>query len=97
MERNSNIRNVCFELPNGTMHFFNYGYLISVKYQPEESTILLFFTSDVVTLEGKQLEYLFFGFMEHSPKHISCNDPRYNAIKDEKSFVNKISILPNKE
>lgn len=94
-EYNNSVKNVCFVLADGSMQFFNYGYLISAKYIPDDNVIVLFFTSEIITLEGIKLEGLFFEFMQHLPKQITCTDTRYNAIKDGKSIVNKIDIKPN--
>jgi len=95
-DSNSNVKNVCFALADGRMQFFNYGYLIKATYLTAKNTIILSFTSDIVTLEGIELEKLFFDFMHHSPRYLKCTDSRYNAL-DEKNapIINRIDIEEN--
>lgn len=74
------IRNVCFVLLDGKQIFLNYNYLVSGEYLPEENKITLQFTTSTITLQGYNLEKLFQGFMQHSPKTVAVTDERYSAI-----------------
>lgn len=76
----SNVRNVCFAQADGKMLFLNYGYLIACEYLPDESSIILNFTSHTIRLRGTKLELLFQEFFNHVPKIVSCIEDRYNLL-----------------
>lgn len=81
------VRNVCFVLLDGKQRFLNYNYLVSGEYLPEENKITLQFTTSTITLQGYNLEKLFQGFMQHSPKTVAVTDERYNGISQNNYFV----------
>lgn len=90
----SNVRNLCFVWPDGRKEFLNYAYLVGGRYSPNDSTITLIFTTDIVTIKGSGLKILFDQLFEHAPKQVVCTDSRYNAIEDGAGFiVNEILIV----
>lgn len=96
--RESNVRNVCFILPDKKQIALSYSYLVSQEYLPEENAITLFFTSHTIILTGIHLQGLFDEFLQQMPKYIMSADERYNAIEEnEKPIVNKISVSKNGE
>lgn len=88
----SNVRNVCFVQKDGKMTFLNYGYLVSGDYLPDESAIVLHFTSHSITLKGTKLETLYQDFFSHVPRYIVCTDERYNEVEKSAFFINDIQI-----
>lgn len=85
-------RNVCFVLPEGNRIFLNYGYLVAGEFMPDANMIILTFTSHTITLNGINLKALYYSLMQHMPKEIHAVDVRYNALEEELSIVNKITI-----
>lgn len=79
-------RNLCFVQPDGEKEFVNYAYLVSGKYTPNTSEIVLTYTICTVTLKGYKLEGLFDSLMNHVPKEIRCEDERY-AVKDRFTVI----------
>lgn len=91
--RESNVRNVCFIFADGQMIFRSYSYLVGCEFFPEESKIILSFTSDTITLTGKNLKAFFLDLFSHLPKFIEETNDRYNDLEEkEKTIVNKILI-----
>lgn len=87
------VRNVCFVLLDGKHIFVNYSYLVAGEFFPEESKIVLHFTTHAISLQGQNLETLFFDLMQHSPKLIEVNNDRYSSISQvAKSLVTNISV-----
>lgn len=93
----SNARNLTFILANGRAQFLNYAYLVMGDYLADENTIILTYTSHIVTLKGTTLEPLFIDLASNIPRILVCDDERYNAITDEnqKYCVTEISITAN--
>lgn len=90
-EHYSGIRNVCFTQLDGSRIFLNYNYLVSGEYNPEQSQIVLGFTTHQITLKGVNLEKLFEGLMFHSVKNVGTRDQRYNhLVGDDAVMVNHI-------
>ncbi len=83
----SGIRNVCFTHLDGSRIFLNYNYLVSGEYNPEQSQIVLGFTTHQITLKGVNLEKLFEELMFHSVKVIGTRDQRYNHLVGEDAVV----------
>ena len=87
------IRNVTFIELNGNETFLNYGNLIRGYYFIEKGSIILTFSSDVITLEGMNLKIMFREFARSLPRQIVCQDARYNAVAEKnKPIVNKMEI-----
>lgn len=87
------VRNVCFVLPDGKHIFLNYSYLVAGEFFPEESKVVLHFTTHVISLKGQNLETLFFDLMQHSPKLIEVSNDRYSSISHvAMSLVTNISV-----
>jgi len=90
------IRNVCFVFLDGKRLFLNYAYLVSGEYNPDESMILLAFTTHTVLLKGFRLENLFEQFMQQLNRVVACIDERYNHLQGETSpVVNHIKVTSN--
>lgn len=95
-ENEGHTRNICFVWRDGKRMFLNYGYLIFVEYFPDKNSIVLSFTSHIITLTGVNFEGLFYDLMQHLPKQIICTDPRYNIIdENDKALVNEIQVTKN--
>jgi len=92
----SHTRNLCIVWEDGKRMFLNYAYLISGEYLPDDSMIVLTFTTHTVTLKGSRLETLFEEFTGHLIKQIGCTDERYNATLDkDEAVVNTIIVSKN--
>lgn len=85
-------RNVCFIKADGNAIFFGYGYLVSSEHFKEDGTIILNFTSHVVTLKGIRMEGLYYAFMGHLPKMVVCIEERYNDTEAKLPLVNSIDV-----
>ena len=95
-ESNSNVRNICFIWPDNSKRFINYAYLISGEYLPEDSTIILTFTSHVVQIKGSHLESLFDDFQTHLPRNVVCLGERYQHLADDSNpSIKEITIISN--
>jgi len=92
----SNVRNVCFVQADGKMLFLNYGYLVSGEYLPDESAIILHFTSHRITLKGIKLETLYNEFFSHIPRYMSATEERYGELEKSAYSINEIQIIENK-
>jgi len=92
----SHARNLCIAWEDGRKMFLNYAYLISGELQPEESIIVLLFTTHTVQITGSRLETLFEEFTVHLIKQIACTDERYNStIEKDETIVNEITVIKN--
>lgn len=83
-------RNLCLVWPDGKRAFFNYAYLISAEFLPDQelNIIRLGFSAHQVTLKGYRLEALFMQLSDHLPKMVMITDPRYVATAPrEESLV----------
>lgn len=89
-----NVRNLAFVLADGKMQFFNYSYLITASYDPDNGSIFMEFTTHHVTLKGEKLEALFYELMMQSKRIIQCINERYKTLssKDDTSIILKIDI-----
>lgn len=86
-------RNVCFILLDGRRLFLNYAYLVSGEYNPDESMILLAFTTHTVLLKGVRLEKLYEQFMQQLNRIVLCIEERYTHLQEaDKPIVYQIMI-----
>jgi len=82
-----------FVWPDGKRMFMHYSYLVSGECTPDETTVSLVFSSQTVTIKGRNLGELFEGISQQLVREISCADERYNETLEEKdSVVNEITI-----
>jgi hypothetical protein len=81
------VKNICFVLLDGKYIFLNYSYLVAGEFFPEESKITLHFTTHIITMQGRNLEYLYQDLMQHLPKIIIATDERYSGISQGNSPV----------
>ena len=89
----SYIRTVLFIELDGNETFLNYGNLIRGYYSIENASIVLTFSSDVITLEGINLKILFREFARSLPRQVVCQDARYNATAEKnRPIVNAMEI-----
>lgn len=80
--------------PDGKRIFLHYSYLVSGECTPDETTVSLVFSSQTVTIKGRNLGELFEGISQQLVREISCADERYNETLEEKDMVvNEIDIL----
>ncbi len=90
------VRNVCFVLLDGKRLFLNYAYLVSGEYNPDESLILLAFTTHGILLKGIRLQTLYEQFMQQLNRVVACVDERYNHLQGETApVVNHIKVTNN--
>lgn len=92
----SNVRNVCFIQSDGRMLFLNYGYLVSGEYLPDESQIVLNFTSHTITLHGIKLESLYQELGNHIPRVLVCRDERYSKLENLDTYSISQMAIQNK-
>ena len=76
-------RNLCFVQPNGESLFLNYAYLVAGKFSPNDSSIVLAYTTHTVTLNGHNLDALYDSIMNQRQRTIICIDKRYAETMDE--------------
>lgn len=81
------VRNLCFVLEGGRRLFLNYAYLISGDYTPDESAIVLSYTTHTVTLKGHNLDALYDALMLQLPKTIAALGKRYEATEESTATV----------
>ncbi|MCF0061325.1 hypothetical protein MUK70_18980 [Dyadobacter chenwenxiniae] len=76
-------RNLCLVWPDGRRAFFNYAYLVSADFDPNNAmnVIRLGFSSQNVLLQGYGLEALFMQLLDHLPRIITAIDPRYLPVE----------------
>jgi hypothetical protein len=93
----SNVRNLCFVWPDNRKVFFNYAYLVSSDYLPEDGSITLAFTTHSITLKGAMLDSLYEALLSHLPRKIICVDARYaQTVESDKPIVLEIIVNLNK-
>jgi 1,4-dihydroxy-2-naphthoyl-CoA synthase len=97
-ERDSSVRNVCFEWLDGRKAFFNYGYLIAAELtiNDQDTRLTLTFGSYTVIVKGYRLGVLFERLKEHRPKTIIAVAPRY-AIDGQHSVSVVTDIIVKSE
>lgn len=91
----SHVRNLCFVWEDGRRAFFNYAYLISVDLVLTDNLneMLLYFSGQIVRLTGYQLRTLFDLLIDHMPKTITANNPRYYIDGQMwEAFVTEIQV-----
>ncbi|RCR68339.1 hypothetical protein [Larkinella punicea] len=94
-EDDSPVRNVCFVWEDGRKAFFNYAYLVSVDLVLSDplNMMLLYFSGQIVTLKGYHLGLLFDLLLNHIPKTVTANHPRYSVDgQTQDSFVTEILV-----
>jgi hypothetical protein len=72
---------------DGNEKFLHYSYLIDADFQVDTGSILLTFTSHVVTLRGLRLHPLFRDLSKHLPNIVTIVDERYGSLTDTNSPV----------
>jgi hypothetical protein len=88
------VRNLCFVWPDNKMKFYNYAYLVSAGYLPDDGSITLAFTTDIVILKGIRLMGLFEDLLSHLPRKIICSEERYrSSLGDNKPIIESIEII----
>lgn len=89
-----NVRNLAVLLPDGKMQFFNYSYLVTCSYSPEQNSIKMEFSTHSLELKGQRLEQLFYELMAQVNKVIRCSESRYSALDTsaDKPVVSEIII-----
>jgi hypothetical protein len=89
----SNIRNVLFVLASGDEDSSSYNYLVRTRFKKSEGSILLTFTTHVITIKGVNLHSLFRELFEHIPRVVVATDKRYNQVAEKDvPIVNEIII-----
>jgi len=86
-----NVRNLCFEWPDGRKKFLNYAYLISGEYNYEDQTINLIFSTESILISGSNLGPIFESIFQHMPKILKCTSDRYSSLSTEESVINSIN------
>jgi hypothetical protein len=93
-DQSSNTRNLCFVWADNRMKFYNYAYLISGDYLPDDSSITLVFTTDIIVIKGARLLGLFDELLRHLPRKIVCVEERYRLSVDENMpIIDSIEII----
>jgi hypothetical protein len=86
-------RSLCFIQPSGAKRFFYYSYLIEGEYLPDESKIILTFTTKSIAITGSNLEPLFTGFMQQEVKETRVIEQRYLAtVADDEIVVVGVEV-----
>lgn len=88
----SHARNIVFILRDGRRVFLNYSYLVCVEEAADNHSLTLHFTTHTVQLSGNKLDALFLDLVNHIPRIIGCNDPRYDLLADGQPVVHDIGI-----
>jgi hypothetical protein len=68
-----------------------YAYLVSIEYELV-SGLLLQFTSHSVLVQGRNLDRLYDGFLKQLIEWIAEEDPMYDTLPDEATFINDIKV-----
>lgn len=77
----------------GVHYSFNYSFLMTAEYSPQENKITLFFNTHIIFISGRNLEALYGDISVHSVKRIICSDKRYSSVKREQdAFVEDIAL-----
>lgn len=95
----SHTRNLCLIWPDGKQQYFNYAYLTSGEFLPnnEVNIITLNFSSCIVKLKGYNLKQLFSALIDCLPRTIVVLDVRYSqTATEEKGIVIESTTQPIK-
>jgi len=88
------VRNLCLIWPDNKKIFFNYAYLVSGEYLPDEGQIVLAFTTHTVVIKGSSLEGLYEELLSHLPRKIICVGERYkSSVGNGKPVIDSIEII----
>ncbi len=88
-----NVRNISFAWPDGKLRSFNYVFLVTHEYDPNENTIQLEFTTHAIVLKGFRLEQLYYELLDQRNRLITCTDVRYNeTVEEDEAVINEILI-----
>lgn len=91
-------RAIGFVLDKRKQLFLSYSYLISGEFDPEAQTIILTFTTHIITLTGIRLEPLYADLMAQTPRLLIMNDARYNDLHNDLApIINGITVVTSKE
>lgn len=94
-EQESYSRNICFVKDDDSRMFLSYSHLLSGKYEPEENTIVLTFTTHTVKMKGKGFLELFYQLKSQLIKQLVCVDSRYSTLEDQNAIlVFEMLIVP---
>src|ERR1700748_1278542 len=85
-------RNLCLRWLDGRLRYFNYAYLVTCEYIPEDGVVQLEFTTHKVSIKGYNLEPLYFELFEQLCRIINCCDERYQQLDNDETTVIKIEI-----
>jgi hypothetical protein len=91
----SHARSVSFIDKDGNEETLYYSDLYSIKYQPNESMIILYFHQKEVTIKGSELQKLKDMFKSQEIKELHAIDERYAEVSEDK-FKVSIAISPRK-
>ena len=83
----STTRNLAFQWPDGRVKFYNYSYLVSCDYKPDDGKITLEFSSEIVELAGTRLATLADLLLDHTPRIIAATDKRYETLDDTDQWI----------
>ncbi len=84
---NTNTRNLAFQWPSGRVKFYNYSYLVSCDFLPDDNKIILEFASEIVELIGTRLSLLAELLLDHTPRIIAVTEKRYEMLDDTEHWV----------
>lgn len=89
-----NSRALHLVLPDRKRMFLHYSYLVSGQCTSDETNVSLVFSSQTVTIKGRNLGELFEGISQQIVREITYTDIRYNETLEEKDMVvNQIDTL----
>lgn len=91
----SHARSVSFIDKDGNEETLYYSDLYSIKFQPGESMITLYFHQKEVTIKGRDLAKLKDMLKSQEVKELYAADERYAAVSEDK-FKVSITIAPRK-
>lgn len=73
--------------PDGNEKFLHYSYLVDANFQVDTGSIVMSFTSHIVTLRGLRLHSLYRDLSRHLPNIVTVVDTRYDSLTDDHSPV----------
>lgn len=88
----SNVRNLCFEWPDGRMKFINYAYLISGELN-SDNEIDLTFSTEKLKIVGKNLSLLFNQLTLHQIKLIKISESRYEFLSESHTLITSVNTV----
>lgn len=88
-----NSRNLCFAWPDGRRMFLNYAYLVSGKYNLQDSIIELWFSTHHIIIRGSKLEIIFDLLFDQTLRKITCNDERYKILNLDAPVLTEIIAI----